>query len=362
MLQQTTIAAATPKYLNFIEKLPSLTDLAAASEAELRPLVQGLGYYRRFALLHRAAKQLVAGPLVAEPMVAGPMVAGARRSGQARATIPWPTTYAGWRKLPGVGDYTAAAVSSLAFGAQHVALDGNGERILTRLLASREPLTAKAKGLLKGFAADLLGSAPAAAFNEALMELGQKVCIRKRPRCQLCPVTAYCQAYALSAQDDIPTPAPKRAPVAVTLAMVVPKLGSSLGLLTRGSKAKFLKNQLGFATCIANPAGLELDGSKDTLAAKALGELLASPWPRQVIGSFRHAITHHKILAKVHLIELAESQSQSQSQKESLVAAGFEFIERSNIRPRLAASLDLKTLNQLESCLDIPRPHRKERS
>lgn len=335
MLQQTTIGAVTPKYQNFIEKLPSLRQLAAASDEELRPLVQGLGYYRRFGLLHKAAKQLVAG-------------AGGRRP------IPWPTTYEGWRELPGVGDYTAAAVTSFAFGGQTVALDGNGERILQRLLASKEPLSAKGKTLLKAFAAELLGKAPAGPFNEALMELGQKICIRKLPRCQLCPLPRYCQAYQLGEQNAIPVPPPKRAYEEVKLAMVVPMVESRAGLVLRSATAKFLKNQLGFATCIAKPAGLELDGLSASAAAKALKPLLRRK--AAVAGVFRHAITHHKIAAEVRVVPIAATAA------DRLMAAGFQFEELNDLAPRLAASLDLKTLKQLQLHFAHHNSHRKDRS
>lgn len=323
MLQQTTIGAVTPKYQNFIEKLPTLRQLAAASDEDLRPLVQGLGYYRRFGLLHKAAKQLVAGAKASRP-------------------IPWPTTYEGWRELPGVGDYTAAAVSSFAFGAHKVALDGNGERILQRLVASKEPLTAKGKTLLKAFATELLGKAPAGPFNEALMELGQKVCIRKLPRCELCPLPSYCQAYQLGEQNAIPVPPPKRAKLEVRLAMVVPLApGRRAGLMIRSGGAKFLKNQLGFATCIAGPAGLELDGLPASAAAtKPLLQRLIER-KAAVAGTFRHAITHHKIIAEVRVVTITRTHA------DRLESAGFQFIALKDLAPKLAASLDLKTLKQL---------------
>lgn len=333
MLQQTTIGAVTPKYHNFIEKLPTVERLAAAGEGELRPLVQGLGYYRRFNLLHKAAKQLVASRPAAD------------------RPIPWPTTFAGWRELPGVGDYTAAAVSSFAFAAAKVALDGNGERILQRLLASSEPLTTKGKALLKGFADSLLGSGSAKQFNEALMELGQKVCIRKIPRCDRCPVTNYCQAFALGRQNTIPIPPAKAPAIAVSLTMVVPFYGGStpskqqVGLRVRSARARFLKGRLGFATCIEQMAGLKIgdpaglvdgEGAEATELQHALSKLAAAG---RGIGQFSHAITKHKIRATVRLCPVRSMKPYRD--------VGFTFVELRKLKPQLEASLDIKTMQQI---------------
>lgn len=337
MLQQTTIAAVTPKYIKFIEALPSVDALARASEPTLRPLVQGLGYYRRFNLLHKAAKQLVA-----------------ERRASRQPTL-WPTTYTAWRQLPGVGDYTAAAVSSFAFDEQKVALDGNGERILQRLLASEQPLDTKGKAALKRFADGLLGSASAKIFNEALMELGQKICIRKVPRCSQCPISRYCEAYGTGKHNAIPVAVPRRKPVSVGLTMLVPLLRTPaiakdihVGLRQRSSTAKFLKGTLGFATCIEAVGDLKIggghlkvDGDEVGKASldKALAKLSARSARSTAIGSFKHAITHHKLEVQVRLVEVRSAATYE--------SAGFRFVPLSQLGTELTASLDSKTAQKI---------------
>jgi A/G-specific adenine glycosylase len=165
MLQQTRVAAVIPHYHEFLRRFPTVEKLAAAREASVLAAWSGLGYYRRARMLHAAAKVV------------------ARELGG-----NFPVTAEGWRELPGIGRYTAAAIASIAFGEPVAAVDGNVERVLQRVTGKRlagEPLWREAETLLdRGRPGD---------FNQAVMELGATVCTPRAPACLTCPVVELCE-------------------------------------------------------------------------------------------------------------------------------------------------------------------------
>jgi len=182
MLQQTRVDQATPYFLRFVKKFPSVRSLAAASRADVLKAWEGLGYYRRAAHAHETAKQIVA-----------------QHDGL------FPDTYAGLLALKGIGPYTAAAVASLAYGLDHAVLDGNVIRVMTRVLAvsdvSDQPSVRKK---LQATLDHLLPPGRAAAFNEAMMEVGALVCLPASPRCDQCPLAPICQARKQGRPTDYP--------------------------------------------------------------------------------------------------------------------------------------------------------------
>ncbi len=180
MLQQTRTETAGPYYTRFLARFPTVENLAAATLDDVLKAWAGLGYYARACHLYRAAQQIVA--------------AGG-----------FPATYAGWRALPGVGDYIAGAVLSLAYGQDVPAVDGNGRRVLARLRAVEDDITrAAAHRKLRVVAAELLPPGQAGAFNEALMDLGATVCVRGQPRCVACPMQSVCEAHCTGRTTDFP--------------------------------------------------------------------------------------------------------------------------------------------------------------
>ncbi|MBU0490736.1 MAG: A/G-specific adenine glycosylase [Chloroflexi bacterium] len=186
MLQQTQTGTAGPYYERFLARFPTVEALAAASLDDVLKAWEGLGYYARARNLHRAARQVVA-------------------AGE------FPATYEGWRALPGVGDYTAGAVLSLAFGQDVPAVDGNGRRVLARLCVVEDDVTRPATHhRLRAIAAELLPTGRAGAFNEALMDLGATVCTPRTPRCGECPWAADCLARAQGRTAALPVRAPRR--------------------------------------------------------------------------------------------------------------------------------------------------------
>ena len=182
LLQQTRIDTALPYYRRFLKTFPSVRALAAADEDEVLKAWEGLGYYSRARNMHRAA-----GIIVGE------------RSGRL------PKTAQEWRELPGVGRYTAGAIASIAFGEPVPALDGNTKRVLARLFHVTDPIDlAATANTLWELAEALVPPGDPGGFNQALMELGARVCTPTGPRCGACPVRRYCEANRLGRQGAVP--------------------------------------------------------------------------------------------------------------------------------------------------------------
>lgn len=191
MLQQTQVATVIPYYHRFLERFPSLADLAAAPLGEVLKAWEGLGYYARARNLHQAAGEIVA-----------------RHGGQV------PQSYAELRALPGFGDYTAGAVASIAFGQPVAAVDGNVKRVLARLFALQGDLQRGAAARqLKEIAAALVDPESPGDWTQAVMELGATVCLPQAPKCLLCPLHHLCQARILGLEASLPVkPAKKSLP------------------------------------------------------------------------------------------------------------------------------------------------------
>jgi len=187
ILQQTRVAQGLACYQRFVEAFPTVADLAQASGERVTRLWQGLGYYSRARNLHLAAQQVVE-----------------RHGGR------FPESYAGLRALPGVGDYTAAAVASLAFGLPHAVVDGNVYRVISRLLGISTPIDSGAgKREFASLAQALLDKARPALHNQAMMEFGATLCTPKSPQCGRCPVADACVALRSGRVDELPVKAKK---------------------------------------------------------------------------------------------------------------------------------------------------------
>ena len=182
ILQQTQIVQGMNYYLRFAERFPTAESLAEASEEEVLRLWQGLGYYSRARNLHKAAQK------IAE--------AGC-----------FPKDYSFVRALPGVGDYTAAAIMSLAFGEPHAVLDGNVQRVLARHFGIAEPIdTMQGKKLLRALADELLDRQHPALYNQAIMDFGALQCKPAAPLCETCPLAETCEALSTHQVDKLPDP------------------------------------------------------------------------------------------------------------------------------------------------------------
>ena len=189
ILQQTRVAQGYDYYLRFVERFPTVEVLAAATEDEVLHRWEGLGYYSRARNLHAAAQQIVA------------------QGG-------FPRDYAGVRALKGVGDYTAAAICSFAYGLPTAVVDGNVYRVLARYFAIDTPIdVAAGKKEFAQLADSLMVSERAADYNQAIMDFGAVQCTPRAPRCLICPLVETCAARQTGQVEDYPVKSKK---VAVT--------------------------------------------------------------------------------------------------------------------------------------------------
>ncbi len=187
MLQQTQVKTVLPYLARWLVELPDFAALAAAPDARVLKLWEGLGYYSRARNLHQLAQAVVAWPEL-------------RRTPEA------------WRELPGVGPYTAAAITSISFGAPAACVDGNVVRILARLTADATAFrdSASASKVFAPLADALLPSDTPGDHNQAMMELGATVCFRQKPLCLTCPVREFCAAARTGEPEAFPRLAAKQ--------------------------------------------------------------------------------------------------------------------------------------------------------
>jgi len=261
-LQQTTVKAVGPYYARFLERWPTVEALARADREDVLRAWAGLGYYARARNLHACAQAV------------------AEKHGGI-----FPDTLDGLRALPGIGDYTAAAIGAIAFDAPCVPVDGNVERVIARVFAVEEPLPA-VKPVIKSLAHSLLPPSRSGDFAQALMDLGATVCTPKKPACILCPWSEACVARKRGEQEMFPRKAPKReGTLRKGAAFVVLRADGCVLLRTRGDKGL-----LGGMT--------EVPGSAWARDYKIAGALADAPklrgkaeW-KKLSGRVRHVFTH----------------------------------------------------------------------
>lgn len=180
MLQQTTVAAVAPYYRAFLKRWPNVRALANASLDDVLGAWAGLGYYSRARNLHRAAQIVASNHKGALPHASAEL-----------------------RKLPGIGAYTSAAIAAIAFNEQIAALDANGERVIARQFAIREPLP-KSRPHLRKLAQQIVPFDRPGDFTQAMMDLGSAICTPKKPDCRHCPMKAHCRGFALGIAEKLP--------------------------------------------------------------------------------------------------------------------------------------------------------------
>ena len=253
MLQQTRAQAVIPYYQRFLETFPTVEALAAAAEDEALALWSGLGYYARARNLLRAARLIAA--------------AGA-----------FPRDYRSIRALPGVGDYTAAAVASIAFGEAHAVVDGNVMRVIARVCNDASDIApARARERFRAQASDWLDGRNPGAFNQAIMELGAAVCLPRRPRCPEWPLESLCAGRAAGTEANLPVKLRRKDPVRVEGSLLVIQRGGCVLLRREDPAARRMTGFWG------------LPGPGDLPEARA----------GACLGQFRHSITHHRYVFTV---------------------------------------------------------------
>jgi A/G-specific adenine glycosylase len=281
MLQQTGVKTVGPYFEKFLARWPDVAALGRASLDDVLRMWAGLGYYSRARNLHACA------------------VAVLREYGGV-----FPDTEAGLRKLPGIGPYTAAAIGAIAFDIRTMPVDGNIERVVSRLFAVEEPLP-QAKPLIQQLAATLLG--PSRAGDEksragdsaqALMDLGSSICTPKKPACALCPLNEDCAARLRGDQEIFPRKAPKKAGTLRRGAAFVVTRGDELLVRTRAEKGL-----LGGMTEV--PGSEWLAGQDDKAALKQAPALKSvARWHRKA-GVVTHVFTHFPLELAVYTVKVA---------------------------------------------------------
>ena len=282
ILQQTRVAQGRAYWERFLERFPTVQDLAAAPEDEVMRLWQGLGYYSRARNLHAAAKQVVA-------------LGG------------FPSTLEGIRGLKGVGDYTAAAIGSIAFGLPAAVVDGNVYRVLARYFGIATPVgTSAAKKEFTELAQRLLPADAPAAFNQGMMDFGATCCTPVNPACLTCPLQPSCQAFKTGRVELLPVKQASAKPVERHLTYVYVRVNGQVAIHRRGPGDIW--------------QGLWEPWLTDEVPAGA----------RLVAKDFKHQLTHRTLLADFWLWEPSERPS---------LPDGYVWIEEAELdtyaKPRL---------------------------
>ncbi len=253
MLQQTRVAAVIPYYERFLAAFPDFRALAQAPEEAVLHLWAGLGYYSRARNLQKAARQMM-------------------EMGE------FPGGYEAIRGLAGIGDYTAAAVASIAFGLPHAVLDGNVMRVLARVGNDASDIAnGQTRKRLQGLAQEMLDRSRPGEFNQAVMELGATVCLPKQPLCAQCPVVAYCQARTAGRERELPVKGRRNNTVKVERTLLLIWKGEDVLAWKRGEESSQLR---GF---------WELPEPEHLAGARVVHS----------VGEFRHSITNHQFLFHV---------------------------------------------------------------
>ena len=287
MLQQTTVAAVTPKYEAFLRRFPTLASLASSREDEVLKHWAGLGYYSRARNLRRAA------------------VAIADAGGE------FPSAFDDVLALPGVGRYTAGAILSIAFQKPYPLVDGNVIRVFSRLFGlkgrAKDPAFAATMWPL---AERLVPRKNPGDWNQALMELGATVCSPDSPSCGACPVARHCVAFEKGLQDRLPVPEAARKPVPVKWTCLWIEKGGKVLLWRRSDKERLLKNLWGLPEAGRVPAK-----------------------PGRIIARASHSITHHALTVDLREASLT-----------GVPPAEARWAPRADIGDFLVSSLWLKLL------------------
>ena len=273
MLQQTRTDTVSGYYTRFMNRFPNIAALAQADEQEVLKYWEGLGYYSRARNLHKAAQIM-----------------------QREYGGRFPTTYEGVRALPGVGDYTAAAVASIAYRLPYPAIDGNLTRVLARVHGVREDVDRPAvKRRIRGLGEAQIDRERPGDWNQALMDLGATICVPDTPDCARCPLQAQCDAYAQGDADQLPIRAAARPPVPVDVGVGL--VIAEGRVLTIKRDAALLKGLWTFLLC-------EGDSTPEGMARKleALGMQANRIIP---LGEARHVFTHRIWNMQLYRVDLS---------------------------------------------------------
>ncbi len=273
MLQQTQVETVLDYYPRFLERFPTVHDLAAATQEEVLKLWEGLGYYRRARLMHKAAQVVVAD-----------------YDGKLPADVD------ALRDLPGIGRYTAGALASIAFGIPAPAVDGNVRRVMARILAMSSPTAAE----LDDAVATWIPEDQPGNFTEGLMELGATLCRPQSPRCLLCPWRELCRARQLGHQEDFPAPKARKSIPHYEVTAAVTLREDDRILVARRPSDSMLGGLWEF------PGGKQEDGEtlREALRRELQEEMRIEIAVGEKLTVIEHAYTHFRITLHAFLCHL----------------------------------------------------------
>ncbi len=290
MLQQTRVETVIPFYERFRARFPDIAALAAAPEQDLLSAWAGLGYYSRVRNMQRAARRMV-------------------------AAREFPSAYEDLRALPGIGDYTAAAIASIAFGEPQAALDGNVMRVLARITNDAGDIRSTiTRNRLRREASARLDPSDPSTFNQAMMELGAVICTPSDPKCLLCPVQQFCEAKEAGRERELPVKSRSGDRKLAEVTLLVIQRRSRLLLWQRPADSKRLA---GFWE-LPEPALLP--------AAKLL----------ETVGEFRHVITNTSYTFTVRMAQVQGDPS------------GFEWLPGDQFHLKPLSTTARKALHMLQ--------------
>lgn len=269
MLQQTQVATVIPYYERFVRVFPTVERLASARFERVAECWSGLGYYRRARQLHAAARMVVE-----------------RFAGR------FPATDEAARTLPGVGAYTARAVLSMAYGQPLPVLDGNVARVVSRLIAVRGNFQqARFRRTIERYIEPLIPAKRPGDFNQAMMELGQTICLPRAPRCDVCPVRTDCVALSRGDPDSFPQPRPRRKTEQRYLAAAVIRTRGKIALM-KGIEEGLLRDLWNFPCAFGESSQQALDRLRGKYGEQfRVGEK---------VGEARHSITFRAIRVEMY--------------------------------------------------------------
>ncbi len=324
MLQQTQVETARPYYARFLEYFPTVQDLASASVDDVLKAWEGLGYYRRAHNLHRAAQLVVA-----------------EHNGEL------PETVAELRTLPGIGPYTAGAIASIAFGLDEAVLDGNVIRVLTRLFRiDGNPVKAATRKLLLQNAKRLASCGKASAINQALMDLGARICLPRSPRCHECPVSPVCDAHHTGEEVLFPRKQARRAiPHVDVVAGIVwdgkPFAAGSKHLIARRNDDDMLGGLWEF------PGGRVEEGEthEEALVRELQEELAIDVEVIDFFMKVRHAYTHFRMTLHIYNCQHIGGEPQA------VDCADWAWVQSSELHTYALPTADRKIVSALVSRL-----------
>jgi A/G-specific adenine glycosylase len=314
LLQQTRVETTLPYYQRFVERFPTVHALAGAKLDEVLRLWAGLGYYTRARNLHKAARII------------------AIECGGA-----FPQSAEALQRLPGVGRYTAAAIASIAFSERAAVLDGNVQRVLTRLFAIRASIAkASTQRRLWELAETLLAPRRPGEFNQAMMELGALICLPRNPACDTCPVRKWCAAAARGIEKQLPTRAPKRS---------VPTVEAVAAAVRRNGRYLIVQRPpTGLLGGLWQLPSAELrDGGSHTRALQAhLHKLLGVRTTiEQPLGTVTHVFSHRRLRLHVYRCRIRGKSEQHPG------ADGGHWVTPRRFNEYAFASVDRKVLGLL---------------